>query len=63
MKSFYFDSEESVFGIKDEEKFRILKYDVYKCTIIGNKAMVYTLNGITTYTLNLDGTYIVEAIN
>ena len=63
MKSFYYDSEENVFGIKDDEKFKVIRFNVHKCTITGNKAVVYSDSGISTYKLLPNGEYTLESIN
>lgn len=63
MKRFMYDEEECTFGIMDEEKFKVLKFNVYKCTITGNKAVLYCDSGTMTYKLLEDGTYEIEAIN
>ena len=63
MKTFTYDDQECVFGIMDEEKLKVLRFNVYKCTITGNKAVVYCDEGTMTYKLLPDGTYEMEAIN
>lgn len=63
MKTFCFDSVDNVFGIKDEEKFKILKFHVFKCNIEENKATVYCEEGMINYKLLEDGNVIIETMN
>lgn len=52
MKSFYYDTEMRAFGVKDEEKFKIILFHVNTANIKNNKAVVYSDNG-TIYEYNL----------
>ena len=63
MKTFYYDNEENVFGIKDDEKFKILKFNVFKCSIVGNKATIYCEEGMISYNLLPDGSITTETMN
>ena len=64
MKVFSYDSDIQAFGIKDDEKFKIILVGVLNVNIASNKAIVYMQNGMYEYTMldNNTGEYVFKNI-